>query len=88
LLQSKIKTLEKILELYRNTPKQTGSWRICASFYCKNAYQVEILVHQALAKQLDKTAPFGEVFSCSSLEAIKSVEVALERLGLNSSRGL
>lgn len=78
----KIKTLERAIESYRLQPKQLGTWVIRASFYCKKAYQVEMIVHEALTNYIDKSAPFGEVFSCSVEEAIVAVENALIHLGV------
>jgi hypothetical protein len=43
---------------------------------------VELLSHDFILEQLDSTAPFGAVFSCSMLEAREAVERALNQLGL------
>jgi len=73
----RVKSLECLIETYRNKPIKIGTWQICTSFVTGNAYRVEQLVHEQLSKYLDTSAPFGEVFTCSAAEAIIAIEKAL-----------
>lgn len=83
----KIKTLERRIEQYRHHNRPTGLWKISAIFYTECAEQVELLSHNVLADHLDRSAPIGEVFSCSVPMAMEAVETALKQLGLlNSAR--
>jgi hypothetical protein len=50
-----------------------GTWKIGTVYYTDCAEQVELISHEFI-DQLDKSAPFGEVFSCSMLEARAAVE--------------
>ena len=78
----KIKTLNKRIGMYRNYNRPLGVWRLHTAYYTECAEQVELLSHEFLADQLDKVAPFGEVFCCSVSEAMEAVETALNQLGL------
>lgn len=80
-----INTLEKRIELYRHRDRPTGAWLLRATFYTECAEQVELRSHEILAERLDKQAPFGEVFSCSVLEATEAIESALREFGLQHS---
>lgn len=73
----RIKSLESLIESYCNKPIQIGTWQMCTSFVTCNVYIVERIVHESLAKYLDTSAPFGEVFTCSAAEAIVAIEKAL-----------
>lgn len=75
----RIKNLRTILQNYKENPKCLGAWELRASFKTDSAYPIEKLVHQALAAYLDKSAPFGEVFSCTAEEAIMVVEELIAR---------
>lgn len=77
-----VNTLEKRIERYRHHSRAVGEWELKVAFYTKGVAEVELLSHKILADQLDKQAPFGEVFCCSVLEATKAVEAALSKLGL------
>ncbi len=79
---TRIKNLEKLVEAYRDTPKQVGSWQIRAAYRNGNAYGVELIAHEILANHLDTAAPFGEVFSCPPQEAILAVESAITQLDM------
>lgn len=79
---TKIKTLEKRIERFRNRARPVGTWQFSAAFFTEAAEQVELLSHEILAHRLDEKAPFGEVFRCSVSEAVGAIEAALEQLGL------
>ncbi len=76
----RVKSLECLIETYRNKPIQVGTWQMCTSFVTSNAYRVEQIIHELLANYLDESAPFGEVFTCSATEAIVAVEKALAQV--------
>jgi hypothetical protein len=78
----KLKNLDKRIRLRRQYNRSIGSWRIGTVYYTESAEQVELLSHEILIEHLDRSAPFGEVFSCSILEAQEAVERALNQLGL------
>lgn len=78
----RIQTTAKRIELYRHYKQPVGTWQVRTIFYTKSAEQVELLSHEILAEHLDRSAPFGEVFSCSALQATHAVEAALNRLKL------
>ena len=80
----RIKNLQKILQNYRGHPLRLGIWELCASFKIDSAYNVEELVHQALASHLDRDAPFGEVFTCSTDEALEVVKKAIAHFSLKT----
>lgn len=83
----KIKTLERRIEQYRYHSRPIGLWKVSTVFYTERAEQVELLSHALLADHLDRSAPIGEVFNCSSLKATEAVEAALKQLDLlNSAR--
>lgn len=84
-ISRKIKTLERRIEQYRHHCRPIGSWRISTVFYTERAEQIELLAHEFLADHLDRTAPIGEVFSCSALKATEAVETALRKLDLLGS---
>jgi hypothetical protein len=75
----KIKSFEKRINAHRDQPLRVGIWTLHASFNTKNAYEVESIVHERLDKYLVKSAPFGEVFSCSVQEAKETVKDILNR---------
>jgi hypothetical protein len=77
-----VKTLEKRIEKYRYHNRPLGVWQFRVAFYSEGVAEVESLSHKILTQHLDKQAPFGEVFSCSVLEAVEAVESALSQLGL------
>ncbi len=79
----RIKSLEKLIDEPQDVQRFTGSWSLRASFKSEIAYQVEELVHETLHMHLDRSAPFGEVFSCSAEDAIKAVQQAHLKLGLS-----
>ena len=82
-----VKTLEKRIEKYRHHNRPLGEWQFRVAFYSEGVAEVESLSHKILGQYLDKQAPFGEVFSCTGLEAVEAVESALSQLGLlNSAR--
>jgi hypothetical protein len=75
----RIKSLEKLINAYRDAPLRVGIWTLHASFKTNNAYAVESIAHEHLDKYLEKSAPFGEVFSCSAEEAKKAVKDILNK---------
>lgn len=75
--------LKKIINNYKVNPVRIGTWELSAFYKTDFAYQVEKFVHQALAAELDNDSPFGEVFTCSLEEAIKTVESNLLKLSQN-----
>lgn len=77
-----IRTLEKRIEKYSNYNQPAGIWEFRIAYYVEGAAKAEAAAHRILAENLDATAPFGEVFSCSVLEARVAVETALKDLGL------
>jgi hypothetical protein len=77
-----INTLEERIRLRRQHWLAVGTWKIGTVYYAECAEQVELLSHEFIAKYLDRTAPFGEVFNCSMLTAREAVERALKQLGL------
>lgn len=79
----RIKSLGKLIEEPQDVKRFTGSWSLRASFKSEIAYQVEELVHEMLHMYLDRSAPFGEVFSCSAEEAVEAIENAYSKLGLS-----
>ncbi|WP_353431423.1 hypothetical protein [Polynucleobacter sp. MWH-UH23A] len=81
----RIKNLKKILQTYKENPIRIGGWQLRASFPIDSAYQIEELVHKALAVHLDKEAPFGEVFSCSAEEAISTIEETISQMKYKST---
>ena len=81
-MMRRINTLEERIRLRRQHSRAVGTWKIGTVYYTECAEQVELLSHEFIAEHLDRTAPFGEVFSCSMLEARKAVERALKQLGL------
>jgi hypothetical protein len=78
----KIRTLEMRIEKFRHYNRPIGHWQFRVAFYTEGVAEVEVLSHRILADRLDRTAPFGEVFSCSLSEATEAVEKALSELGL------
>lgn len=81
----RINTLEGRLGLRRLHSRGVGKWQINTVFYTKCAEQVELLSHELLNHYLDRVAPFGEVYSCSTSEAQEAVNQALRQLGLLDS---
>jgi len=81
-LMRQINTLEERMRLRRQHSRGVGTWKIGTVYYTECAEQVELLSHEFIAEHLDRTAPFGEVFSCSMLKAREAVERALKQLGL------
>tara|TARA_B100001758_G_scaffold234664_1_gene234029 strand:+ start:626 stop:1060 length:435 start_codon:yes stop_codon:yes gene_type:complete len=57
-------------------------WTYVQAYQTKNYGEVEKLAHKYLNDSLDKNAPIGEVFKCSTKRAIDAVEDALIDLGL------
>jgi len=81
----RMNSLEKRIALYRNRAPLRGEWRLNTVFQTDCAEKVELLAHELLTAHLDAEAPFGEVFSCSVLEATTAVEAALAKLGLSAT---
>ena len=81
----KFNSLEKRIALYQNISEPVGEWNCNTVFYTKSAERVELLAHKLLEIKLDTGAPFGEVFTCSVIEAVDAVEAALAELGLLES---
>lgn len=81
-LTRKINTLKQRIGLFRHSDKRLGLWRPSCAYFTECAEEVELLSHDILREHLDEEAPFGEVFTCSALEAAEAVETALTRLGL------
>lgn len=81
----KFNSLEKRIALYRGIAEPVGEWKCNTVYYTKSAERVELLAHKFLEGKLDTSAPFGEVFSCSMIEAADAVEDALAKLGLLGS---
>lgn len=81
-LTRQINTLEERILLRRQHNRGCGSWSIGTVYQTECAEQVELLSHEFLVEHLDRTAPFGEVFSCSISEAREAVERAMNQLGL------
>jgi hypothetical protein len=75
----RIQSLEKLINAYRDAPLRVGVWTLHSAFKTNNAYVVESIAHEHLDKYLEKSAPFGEVFSCSAQEAKEAVEGILNR---------
>lgn len=78
----KINTLEERILLRHQQNRGRCPWKIGTVYQTECAEQVELLSHELLAEQLDRTAPFGEVFSCSISEAREAVEKAMNQLSL------
>lgn len=76
----RIKNLQKIIGSYKKNPKRIGTWNLLTAYKVDFAYIVEERVHQILAAHLDKDAPFGEVFSCSTEEAIRVIENTIAKV--------
>jgi hypothetical protein len=81
-LMRQINTLEERIRLRSQHSRAVGTWKIGTVYYTECAEQAELLSHEFIAEHLDRNAPFGEVFSCSMLEAQEAVERALKQLGL------
>jgi hypothetical protein len=81
-MMRKINTIEERIRLRRQHSRAVGTWKIGTVSYTECAEQVELLSHKFIAEYLDRTAPYGEVFSCSMLVAQEAVERALKQLGL------
>lgn len=77
-----VRTFEKRIEKYRHHTRPLGEWQFRVAFYTEGVAEIESLSHKILADYLDEQAPFGEVFSCTVLEAVEAVESALSQLGL------
>ena len=75
----RINNLEKIVNLYKNAPKRVGIWRIRATFFTEDSYEIEKIAHKILHAHLDKKSPIGEVFSCSTQVAIAAVHTAINQ---------
>lgn len=73
----RIKNLKKILQNYKENPIRQGNWELITYFETDSAYLIEAVVHEKLAEYLDKNAPFGEVFTYSTEDAIKVIEAAI-----------
>jgi hypothetical protein len=84
----RIKNLRKVIDSYTNAPRQIGTWQLLASYSLEDGYQVEAIAHQMLATHLDWDAPIGEVFACSSQEAISAVEAAIAKFQKRASDDL
>lgn len=78
--RKRIKNLTKILLNYKENSARLGVWELRASFQIDSAYLVEEHVHLKLENYLDRTAPFGEVFTCPPEEAIAVVENVIVQL--------
>ena len=78
----RINTLEERIRLRRQHSRAVGTWKIGTVYHTECAEQVELLSHEFIVEYLDRTAPFGEVFSCSMLIAREAVERALKQLDL------
>ena len=77
-----IKKLEERLLLRDQHKRAVGKWNIATVYYTDCAERVELLSHEILEAYLDRSAPFGEVFSCPISKAREAVEQALLHLGL------
>ncbi len=73
----RIKNLQKILQNYKESPIRQGKWKLITYFETDSAYLIEGVAHEKLAEYLDKNAPFGEVFTCSTEVAITVIEEAI-----------
>jgi hypothetical protein len=82
-LTRKINTLEERIRLRAQHERAVGVWQIASIYRTDCAENVELLSHEFLSAHLDRTAPFGEVFSCSLAEARDAVERALQQVGLS-----
>ena len=83
----KIRTLEGRIQKYRHYNLPVGEWQFRVAFYTQGVAEVESSAHRILAKHLDASAPFGEVFCCSVSEATDAVETAMTQAGvLHSAR--
>jgi hypothetical protein len=76
----RIRTLARRIEKYRHHTRPEGEWELAVAFYTGGAAEIEMLSHRFLARHLDRSAPFGEVFCCSVFEATKAVEGAMSQL--------
>ena len=71
-----INKLDERLTLRSQHKRAVGKWSIATVYNTDCAEQVELLSHEYLAAYLDRNAPFGEVFSCSTSQAREAVEKA------------
>ena len=78
----RINTLEERISRYQSLSKAAGRWRVDTVYYTSSAEEVELNSHKVLARCLDKSMPFGEVFSCTAAEARDVIESTLEKLDL------
>lgn len=81
----RINTLVERIKRYESLGKPVGRWKIDTVYYTNSAEEVELGAHELLSEFLDKTMPFGEVFSCSIEKARQAVEKMLEKLGYKDS---
>ncbi len=75
----RINNLKKIVDSYKNAPRRVGLWQIRATFFTEDAYEIEKITHKILHTYLDKQSPIGEVFRCSTQEAIAAVHGAISQ---------
>jgi hypothetical protein len=78
----KIRTLETRIQKYRHHELALGEWQFRVAFDTDGVAEVESSAHRILAKHLDASAPFGEVFCCSVSEATEAVETAMKAHGV------
>lgn len=78
----RINTLEERIRLRSQHSRGVGVWQIGYVYHTECAEQVELLSHEILRERLDRAAPLGEVFCCTTFEARVAVEKALSQLGL------
>lgn len=77
-----INTLARRIEVYRELSPRVGVWKFRVTFLSERAEEVELSTHRLLDEQLDREAPFGEVFTCSVEETAEAVESTLRDFGL------
>jgi len=81
----RIKTLEERIKRYEELGKPKGRWSVSTVYYTDSAEEVELETHKVLSEFLDKSMPFGEVFSCSVAKARESIELIIDKLGYSKS---
>lgn len=81
-LVRQINTLESRIRMRSEHVRGVGAWRVAVVFETPSAERVERLAHDLLGEHLDQSAPFGEVFRCSTATARTAVENALAQLGV------
>lgn len=78
----KINKIEQRIKTFDQQDIRVGQFTINTIFYTESAEIIEQLSHKILIAKFTKYSKLGEVFCCSSSDAIMAVEQALSSLGI------